>query len=122
MSGRAYAIAAAALLASPAASQPMQLYAALAAGQVGERYDGYLGFATPPSAEVRRQVDAVNIRRRSLYSELAVRRNVTASVVGLTTGCSLLAELPVGEAYMLKDGIWRRRGPGEPPPLPDYCR
>jgi uncharacterized protein YdbL (DUF1318 family) len=113
---------AAALLASPAASQPAQLYAAMAAGQVGERFDGYMGFATAPSPGVRRQVDAVNIRRRSLYSELAVRRNVTASVVGLTTGCSLLAELPVGEAYMLKDGVWRRRGPGEPPPLPDYCR
>lgn len=110
------------LFAAPAVAQSPQLWGAIAAGQVGERYDGYMGFATPPSPEVRRQVDAINIRRRSLYAELAVRRNVTASVVGLTTGCTLLAQIPVGESYMLKDGAWRRRGPGEAAPVPDYCR
>jgi uncharacterized protein YdbL (DUF1318 family) len=110
------------LLAAPAIAQSPQLSAAIAAGQVGERYDGYMGFASPPSPEVRRQVDSINIRRRSLYAELAARRNVTASVVGLTTGCTLLAQIPVGEAYMLKDGAWRRRGAGEAAPAPDYCR
>jgi uncharacterized protein len=110
------------LAAPPAAAQSPQLAAALAAGQVGERFDGYMGFASTPAAGVRRQVDAVNIRRRNLYIELALRRNVTASVVGLTTGCTMLAQLPAGEAYMLKDGIWRRRAAGEPAPVPDYCR
>jgi uncharacterized protein len=81
-----------------------------------------MGFASTPAPDVRRQVDAVNIRRRNLYIELAMRRNVTASVVGLTTGCTMLAQLPAGEAYMLKDGIWRRRAAGEPAPVPDYCR
>lgn len=122
MTRRALFLVAAAFAATPVAAQPAQLAAAMAAGQVGERFDGYMGFATPPSPEVRRQVDAVNIRRRSLYSELAVRRNVTTYVVGLTTGCSLLAQLPLGEAYMLKDGAWRRRGPNDPAPVPDYCR
>jgi uncharacterized protein len=110
------------LAASPAAAQSPRLAAAIAAGQVGERFDGYMGFASTPAPDVRRQVDAVNIRRRNLYIELAMRRNVTASVVGLTTGCTMLAQLPAGEAYMLKDGIWRRRAAGEPAPVPDYCR
>ena len=111
-----------AAIASAASGQSPQLGAAIAAGQIGERYDGYMGFAAPPSPQVRRQVDAINIQRRNLYIDLGVRRNVTASVVGLTTGCTLLAQLPVGEAYMLKDAVWRRRGPKESVPVPDYCR
>lgn len=110
------------LATSPAPAQSPQLAAAMAAGQVGERYDGYMGFATTPAPGVRRQVDAINIRRRNLYADLGARRNVIGSVVASTTGCSLLAQLPVGEAYMLKDGVWRRRGANEPAPVPDYCR
>lgn len=122
MIARAMFVAAAALSVSAADAQSAQLGIAIAAGQVGERYDGYMGFATAPSPEVRRQVDGINIRRRNLYTELGTRRNVTAGVVGLTTGCSLLSQLPAGEAYMLKDGIWRRRGAADPAPIPDYCR
>lgn len=118
---QAFAIAA---VATPVASQAQspQVLAAIQAGQVGERYDGYMGFVRPPSEEVRRAVSAVNIRRRNLYLDLASRRNVTAELVGLTTGCELLAQLPVGGAYMLKDGAWRMRGPGQPSPVPTYCR
>jgi hypothetical protein len=67
-------------------------------------------------------VAAVNLRRRNLYIDLASRRNVTAELVGLTTGCELLAQIPIGGAYMLKDGGWRARAPGQPPPVPSYCR
>jgi uncharacterized protein len=122
MRRRAHLITAAVLVGSPVAAQSPQLAAAIATGQVGERYDGYMGFATTPSPQVRRQVDAINIQRRNLYTQLALRRNVTGGVVGLTTACSLLAQLPAGEAYMLKDGRWRRRGAADPAPLPDYCR
>jgi uncharacterized protein YdbL (DUF1318 family) len=101
---------------SPAVGQ------AIAAGQVGERYDGYMGFAGAPSPEVRRQVSAINIRRRNLYIDLASRRNVTAQLVGMATACELFAQLPVGEAYMLEDGAWRRRAPGQAAPVPNYCR
>lgn len=112
----------AALVAAPAAAQSVQLAAAIQAGQVGERYDGYMGTVGEPSPDVRRQVAAINLRRRNLYIELAVRRNVTASVVGLTAACTLIAQLPVGQSYMLSDGVWRRRAPGQPVSSPDYCR
>jgi uncharacterized protein YdbL (DUF1318 family) len=81
-----------------------------------------MGLAAPTSDQVRRQVNAINIRRRNLYIELASRRNVTAEVVGLATACQLLSTLPVGEAYMLGNGSWRRRMPGQPAPEPDYCK
>ena len=107
--------------ASIAAAQSAALTVAIQAGQVGERYDGYMGFVVAPSAEVRRQVAAVNLRRRNLYLELAGRRNVTAEVVGIATGCQLLRQLSPGEAYLLADGKWRRLAPGQSVPVPGEC-
>jgi uncharacterized protein YdbL (DUF1318 family) len=110
------------LVAPPAPAQPAPpLAIAISAGQVGERYDGYMGFAVAPSPEVRRQVAAVNLRRRNLYIELSGRRNVTAQVVGIATGCQLLRQLSPGEAYLLADGVWRRWNPGQQLPAPPQC-
>ncbi len=110
------------VLAGPAAAQTDPLAAARAQAIVGERYDGFLGFAVPPSTTaVRQQAGAVNLRRRALYTDLAQRRGVSPQEVGITAGCSLLARVQVGEAYMLQDGAWRRRAAGEPAPVPAYC-
>jgi len=107
--------------APPSFAQSAALELAVRAGQVGERFDGYMGFVVPPSPEVRRQVAAVNLRRRNLYIELAGRRNVTAQVVGVATGCQLLRQLASGEAYLLADGKWRRWSAGQPAPDPEHC-
>jgi uncharacterized protein YdbL (DUF1318 family) len=112
----------AAALAVPAAAQTPAVDAARAAGQVGERFDGYLGVASAVSSAVRSQVATINITRRSLYSNLAARRGVSPQDVGITAGCELLARVSVGEAYMLADGVWRRRTAAQPAPVPDYCR
>lgn len=98
------------------------LVAARAAGQVGERYDGYLGEAAAVPAGVGTQLHAVNIRRRSLYSGLAASRGVSPQEVGITAGCELLARVAIGEVYMLSDNVWRRRAAGQPAPVPGYCR
>ena len=102
------------------AQDPATILAARSAGQIGERYDGYLGYVTTPSATLRRQVDAVNIRRRSLYSNLAARRGVSPQEVGITTACSLLRRIAVGEYYLPGEGGWRRLTPGQSP-VPRYC-
>ena len=109
-----------AVAAAPAAAQPA-LAQARAAGQVGERFDGYLGLAQAAGATVRSQVNAVNIKRRALYSQLASRRGVAPGDVGITAGCELLGRVAIGEQYMLADGVWRRRLAGQPTPVPDYC-
>jgi len=113
---------AAGLLAVPALAQSPAIAQAIGAGQVGERYDGYMGISGNVSEAVRRQVSAVNIRRRNLYLELSSRRNVTAELAGMATACQLLSQLAAGEPYMLSDGVWRRHVAGEAVPLPDYCR
>jgi uncharacterized protein YdbL (DUF1318 family) len=112
-----------ALLAPPAAAiaQTAAVDAARSAGVVGERFDGYIGFASAPSETVRAQVSAINIRRRALYSNLAARKGASPGEVGVTAACQLLGRVPVGGAYMLGDGVWRRRAAGQPAPVPDYC-
>ena len=122
LAARALIAAAMLAVAAPAASQSSPaIAAARQAGVVGERYDGYLGFAEAPSPQVRRQVGAVNIKRRSLYTGLAERRRATVQEVGIAAGCELLAGVEVGEAYMLTDGAWHRRAAGQPVPVPAYC-
>ena len=124
MMWRAVTLAALAIAApiAPAPAQTPLVDAARDAGQVGERFDGYMGFAVQPSAQLRSQVNAINIRRRALYSNLATSRGAAPHEVGITAGCQLLARVEVGQAYMLADGQWRRRGPGQGLPIPDYCR
>jgi uncharacterized protein YdbL (DUF1318 family) len=119
--GIAVATAICAFAGSAVAQNYPQLAAARRAGQVGERFDGYLGYPTAPSAALQKQVAAINIRRRALYVNLASRRRVTPQVAGIATGCELLSRIGVGEVYMLQDGVWRRRDAGEAPPQPAYC-
>lgn len=111
------------VLAAPVAAQSSPvIVSARAAGQIGERYDGYLGYAVAPSPRLRAQVEAVNIRRRSFYSDLAAKRGASRVEVGITAGCELLARVSFGEAYLLGDNVWRRRAPGQTLPIPAYCR
>jgi len=107
--------------AGPAVAQTPAIKAARAAGYVGERYDGYLGITAAAPATVRSQVSSINIRRRSIYSNLATARRVSPREVGIAAGCELLGRVAVGEAYQLADGQWRRRMPGQPLPVPSYC-
>ena len=113
---------AAAALAVPC---PAQLSSGIAtarqAGTVGERYDGYLGLRAAVPDAVRKQVGAVNIKRRALYSDLAAKRGVSPQEVGITAGCQLLGRVAVGEFYLLADTSWRRRDAGQAAPHPDYC-
>ncbi|RST31890.1 DUF1318 domain-containing protein [Sphingomonas ginkgonis] len=116
------AAGAVALLAGPAPAQNSPVIAAARlAGQVGERYDGFLGTVQPQGGIVRSATDGVNIRRRTLYARFAAQRGVSPAEVGITAGCTLLARVQVGEAYLLSDNVWRRRQPGESAPVPSYC-
>jgi len=108
-------------LAAPASAQTSALDAARQSGIIGERFDGYMGYAAAPSAMLRSQVEAINIRRRALYHDLAARKGVSPQEVGITAGCQLLARVDVGQSYMLTDGAWRRRFAGQAVPRPAYC-
>ena len=109
------------LPASAPAQDPAAILAARQAGLIGERYDGYVGLVTANvPADLRRQVAALNIRRRSLYSNLAARKGVSPEEVGITAACSLLRRISVGEYYLQGQGSWQRYTPGRSP-VPSYC-
>lgn len=113
---------AAAMLATPGSAQEsVSVMQARGAGLIGERFDGYLGFVTNPSESLRRQVNAINIRRRALYSDLARRKGVSTEEVGITASCTLFARIPVGGYYLTSDRGWLRRGAGQAAPRPSYC-
>jgi len=117
-----FAFIAALAAGTAAVAQTPAVNAARQAGAVGERYDGFVGYASAPSGALRSQVEAINIRRRTLYSNLAASRGVSPQEVGITAGCQLLQRIQVGEAYLLSDGQWRRRQAGQGSVAPDYCR
>ncbi len=91
-------------------------------GQAGEQADGYLGVVGSASAELRAQVDAVNIKRRAYYTDLAAKRGAKIEEVAATTGCELLrSKVGPGQYYRLPDGVWRQRDGSTPISLPGYC-
>lgn len=111
---------------APIAAAPAQettiIVEARSVGVIGERYDGYLGIVGAASPALRRQVAAINIRRRALYSSLGARRGATPEEVGITAACTLLGRVGVGEYYLMGTGSWQQRRPGQPAPRPEYCR
>jgi uncharacterized protein YdbL (DUF1318 family) len=93
-----------------------------ATGQVGEQADGYLGIVRDTSGEIRSKVNAVNIKRRAYYTEIAQKRNAKIEEVGAATACEIFASrIQPGQFYRLSDGVWRQREAGETVQRPPYC-
>jgi uncharacterized protein len=93
-----------------------------ASGVVGEQADGYLGLVGSASAEIRAQMDSINIQRRARYTELATQRGATIEEVAAATACQLFAtRVGAGQYYRLPDGVWRQRNGNEPVPRPSHC-
>lgn len=107
------------VLTAPAAAQQRDpaYAAARAAGQVGEKTDGYLGYPVPPSAEIRRMAEDINIKRRAVYARRAAENNVTVEDFAFTSACLLIADTVPGEKYQAPNGTWQTRT--EAPPLRD---
>ncbi len=107
--------------AQPAFAQDAVVSAAKAAGTVGEQADGYLGTRGTVSDDVRKAVEAINIKRRAAYTGLAAQKNVTVQVMAATTGCQTLAtRVSSGQIYRIGTADWQVKGAG-PIALPDYC-
>ena len=107
-----------------AQSEDAVVAGARASGIVGEQGDGYLGFAKTPPADVKAAVDATNIKRRAIYTEIAAKPGSVATVqeVAAARGCEQLANrVGAGQPYRLSpSGPWQTRGSG-PIALPSVC-
>ena len=120
-------VAAAALMgmagiATAQSAEDPAIAAARSSGSVGEQADGYIGIAHGGTPALKSAVDAINIKRRAIYTDLAAKRGVTVQDVGVARGCEQLAQrVEPGQAYKLLDGGWQVRGPS-PIQLPGYCK
>lgn len=95
-----------------------EVEAALDAGTVGEQADGYLGLARPAPVALKAKVDAINIKRRQGYTQVAQGRNVSIEEFAASIGCRTLAGLKDGRAYNV-GGAWAvKTGPIS---LPKQC-
>ena len=82
--------------------------AARATGGVGEQPDGYLGFPKPPSPALKAAVDAVNIKRRAVYTDIAAKDGVTVADAAGATACKLLStRVGPGQMYKSPTGAWK---------------
>ena len=94
-------------LAVPALAQDYA--SAKAAGQIGEKIDGYVAVVGGGSAELRRVVDDTNIKRKAVYSQKAQAQHVTIEEYAFATGCTLITKTAPGEKYQAPDGSWKTR-------------
>lgn len=93
--------------------------AARAAGQVGEKMDGYLGIVGAETPDLRRMVSDINIKRRAVYAEKAQAANATMEEYALTAGCLQIARTVPGEMYQSPGG-WKKRT-SSPPERDSRC-
>lgn len=105
---------------SIALAQSAAVDGALASGTVGEQADGYLGFAKAPSADIKAQVDAINIKRREAYTKVAQAKNVPIEAFAASIGCTTLSGLKSGRSYSVAKGVWATKG-AAPVTLPAQC-
>ena len=101
-------------LATPAYARHPAYAAARAAGQVGEKIDGYLGVVSGGTPALQAVVNDINIKRRALYSQKAQAANATLDEYALTAGCKAILATSPGEKYQAPDGSWQTRGAGTP--------
>jgi len=96
------------LLALPAAAQSLDQ--AKAAGQVGEKVDGFVGVvAADAPAEVRAMVERINAERRARYAEIAQKQNAPLDAVAKIAGQKLIERAPAGQYVLGADGRWRQK-------------
>ncbi len=106
--------------AGAALAQGGAVEAALNSGAVGEQSDGYLGFTRGSSGDLKAEVEAINIKRRQGYTQVAQARNVPIEAFATSIGCKTLTAIRPGRAYSVAPGVWAVKG-AAPVSLPPQC-
>jgi len=99
----------AALMAPPAAfADP--LADAKAAGQVGERPDGYLGVVPAKvSPAILAMVERINSERKVRYQAIAAKNKTSLAAVEVVAGTALVRDAPGGTYVMNSSGQWQKK-------------
>jgi uncharacterized protein YdbL (DUF1318 family) len=80
---------------------------ARAAGQIGERPDGYVSAVSGNApANIQALVQSTNAKRLKAYQDIATKQGVPVEQVGALTAEKIIAKLPGGSYYMNSSGSW----------------
>lgn len=80
---------------------------ARAAGQIGERPDGYVAAVNPGApGNIQALVQSTNAKRQKAYQDIATKQGVPVDQVGALTAEKIIAKLPAGAYYMNSSGAW----------------
>ena len=103
-------VGALALVLAVAPALAADLDGAKAAGQVGERVDGYLGLvdANAP-ADVKALVESVNEFRRQKYTEIAAKQGARVEAVAARAAERRIQNAQPGHYVMDASGRWKRK-------------
>ena len=105
-------------LTSPVLNQALEL------GIIGEQATGYLGIVEgqTPTREVTANVGDINIKRRALYTQIAVEQHVTVETIAHETSCQLFrTKISEGHLYRDEAGLWHVRTADAPVVMPSFC-
>lgn len=92
-------------VAAPAMADPLD--DARAAGQIGERPDGYVSAVNPGApGDIQALVQSTNAKRLKAYQDIAAKQGVPVEQVGALTAEKIIGKLPAGWYYMNSSGAW----------------
>lgn len=80
---------------------------AVAAGRIGETIGGYLAAVGSVNDAERNAMNEINIRRKSVYTNLAKQKGVSVDVIARLSGEKQLAKAASGEMIMDESGSWK---------------
>jgi uncharacterized protein len=96
------------LWAAPA--EAASLDQAKAAGQVGERIDGYVGVVDAGApGDVKALVEQINAERKAKYAEIAQKQGAPVAAVAQIAGKKLIERAPKGQYIMGTNGQWQKK-------------
>ena len=85
------------------------LGASKAAGTVGEREDGYIGFVSAePAADVAEMIQTINDQRRAEYERIAEANGLTRDQVEALAGQKAIERTAAGE-FVYVGGAWQKK-------------
>lgn len=84
---------------------------ARAAGQIGERPDGYVAVVDAGApASIKSLADSINRQRREAYQKIANEKGVPIEQIGALTAEKIIREkLKPGMFYMDASGAWKQK-------------
>lgn len=96
------------LFAAPAMADALD--DARAAGQIGERPDGYVAAVNPGApANIQSLVQSVNAQRMEKYQQISNEKGVPIEQIGAITAEKIIGKLKPGWYYMDASGNWVKK-------------